>query len=242
MAVENFGIKGLTDEQVITSRKTHGANSFTYKEKNGFLEALKSILKEPMILILLVASSIYFITGNFGDGIFMVAAIILVGSISLYQDSRSRKALEKLKNLTEPNCKVIRNGVTIEIPSEELVIGDSLIVEEGTMIPADATIVHSNDFSVDEATLTGESLSVFKETSSTNNTIFTGTIVASGLAIATVTAIGNHTQLGKIGNSLDNIEDEKTPLELQIANFVKQMAIWGGITFLLVWGINYFNS
>ena len=242
MAVENFGIKGLTDEQVVTSRKTHGANSFTYKEKNGFLEALKSILKEPMILILLVASSIYFITGNFGDGIFMVAAIILVGSISLYQDSRSRKALEKLKNLTEPNCKVIRNGVTVEIPSEELVIGDSLIVEEGTMIPADATIVHSNDFSVDEATLTGESLSVFKETSSTNNTIFTGTIVASGLAIATVTAIGNHTQLGKIGNSLDNIEDEKTPLELQIANFVKQMAIWGGITFLLVWGINYFNS
>ena len=242
MAVENFGIKGLTDEQVVTSRKTHGANSFTYKEKNGFLEALKSILKEPMILILLVASSIYFITGNFGDGIFMVAAIILVGSISLYQDSRSRKALEKLKNLTEPNCKVIRNGVTVEIPSEELVIGDSLIVEEGTMIPADATIVHSNDFSVDEATLTGESLSVFKETSSTNNTIFTGTIVASGLAIATVTAIGNHTQLGKIGNSLDNIVDEKTPLELQIANFVKQMAIWGGITFLLVWGINYFNS
>ncbi|MGP1993166.1 cation-translocating P-type ATPase [Zobellia laminariae] len=242
MAVENFGIKGLTDEQVVTSRKTHGANSFTYKEKNGFLEALKSILKEPMILILLVASSIYFITGNFGDGIFMVAAIILVGSISLYQDSRSRKALEKLKNLTEPNCKVIRNGVTVEIPSEELVIGDSLIVEEGTMIPADATIVHSNDFSVDEATLTGESLSVFKETSSTNNTIFTGTIVASGLAIATVTAIGNHTQLGKIGNSLDNIVDEKTPLERQIANFVKQMAIWGGITFLLVWGINYFNS
>ncbi|WP_368662390.1 HAD-IC family P-type ATPase [Zobellia laminariae] len=242
MAIENFGIKGLTDDQVVTSRKTHGANSFTYKKKNGFLEALKSILKEPMILILLVASSIYFITGNFGDGTFMVAAVILVGSISLYQDSRSRKALEKLKNLTEPNCRVIRNGVTVEIPSEDLVIGDSLIVEEGTMIPADATIVHSNDFSVDEATLTGESLSVFKDASSANNTIFSGTTVASGLAIATVTAIGNHTQLGKIGNSLDSIEDEKTPLELQIANFVKQMAIWGGITFLLVWGINYFNS
>ncbi|CAM4276202.1 cation-translocating P-type ATPase [Zobellia nedashkovskayae] len=242
MAVENFGIKGLTDEQVANSRKVHGANSFTYKNENGFLEAVKSILKEPMILILLVASSIYFITRNFGDGIFMVAAIILVGSISLYQDSRSRKALAKLKNLTEPNSKVIRNGVTMEIPSEELVVGDSLMVEEGTMVPADGAIVHSNDFSVNESILTGESLSVFKDASSANNSIFSGTTVASGLAIATITAIGNHTQLGKIGDSLDNIEDEKTPLELQIANFVKQMAIWGGITFLMVWGINYFNS
>ena len=242
MAVENFGIKGLTDEEVLKSRKTHGANSFTYKEKNGFLDALKSIVKEPMILLLLVASSIYFITGNHGDGIFMVVAILLVGSISLYQDSRSRKALEKLKNLTEPNCRVIRNGVTIEIPSEELVIGDSLIVEEGTMVPADGTIIHSNDFSVNESILTGESLALFKDASSIDNTIFSGTTVASGLAIATVTAIGNHTQLGKIGNSLATIEEEKTPLELQIANFVKYMAIWGGITFLLVWGINYYNS
>ncbi|SIS48433.1 Ca2+-transporting ATPase [Zobellia uliginosa] len=242
MAVENLGIEGLTDEQINRSRKTHGANSFTYKEKNGFLDALKGLLKEPMILLLLVASSIYFISGNFGDGIFMVTAIVLVGSISLYQDSRSRKALEKLKNLTEPNCQVIRNGKVVEIPSEELVVGDSLIVEEGTMVPADGTIVHSNDFSVNESILTGESLSVFKDVSSTDNTIFSGTTVASGLAIAVVTAIGNHTQLGKIGNSLNTIEDEKTPLELQIANFVKQMALWGGLTFLLVWGINYFNS
>ncbi|MDO6518664.1 cation-translocating P-type ATPase [Zobellia uliginosa] len=242
MAVENLGIEGLTDDQVNRSRKTHGANSFAYKEKNGFLDALKGLLKEPMILLLLVASSIYFISGNFGDGIFMVAAIVLVGSISLYQDSRSRKALEKLKNLTEPNCRVIRNGKVVEIPSEELVVGDSLIVEEGTMVPADGTIVHSNDFSVDESILTGESLSVFKDVSSTDNTIFSGTTVASGLAIAVVTAIGNHTQLGKIGNSLNTIEEEKTPLELQIANFVKQMALWGGLTFLLVWGINYFNS
>lgn len=242
MAVENFGIIGLSDTEVKKARKAHGTNTLTYKKENEFLDALKSIAKEPMVILLLVAAVIYFISGNFGDGIFLAAAIVLVGSISLYQDSRSRKAIEKLKSLTQPNCTVIRNGIVVSIPSEELVIGDSLMVEEGTIIPADGKIVHSNDFSVNESILTGESLSVFKDVDKSDHTIFSGTTVASGLAIATVTAIGNETQLGKIGKSMESIQDEKTPLELQIANFVKKMSIWGGVAFLLVWGINYFNS
>jgi Ca2+-transporting ATPase len=238
----DFGIKGLTDEAVKSSRKKHGENSLSYKKENGFLDALKSVAKEPMVILLMVASSIYFISGNNGDGIFMVAAIILVASISLYQDSKSRMALEKLKNLTQPNSQVIRNGVVVEIPSEELVVGDSLMVEEGNTVPADGTIVHSNDFSVNESILTGESLSVFKDASKMDHKIFGGTTVASGLAIATITEIGNSTRLGKIGKSLEGIEEEKTPLEKQISNFVKQMSIWGGIIFLLVWGINYLQS
>ena len=242
MSLENFGIKGLTNDQVIISRKTHGRNTLDYKKENSLLDALKSIVKEPMVILLVVASGIYFLSGNIGDGIFLAAAIVLVGSISFYQDSRSRKALEKLKDLTQPNSKVIRNGEEIEIHSAELVVGDSLIVEEGNIIPADGTIVHSNDFSVNESLLTGESLSVFKDISKSDNRIYTGTTVASGLAIATVTEIGNATELGKIGKSLESIEEEKTPLEIQIANFVKNMSIWGGITFLLVWGINYLKS
>ena len=83
-----------------------------------------------------------------GDGIFLSSAIILVSFISLFQDSRSRNALQKLKNLTQPNCTVIRNGKREVIKSEELVIGDSLIVEEGTSVTADGIIIHSNDFSV----------------------------------------------------------------------------------------------
>ena len=242
MAVENFGITGLSDMEVKNARKAHGTNTLTYKKENEFLDALKSIAKEPMVILLLVAAAIYFISGNLGDGFFLAAAIVLVSSISLYQDSRSRKALEKLKSLTQPNCTVIRNGEVVPIPSEELVLGDSLMVEEGTIIPADGKIVHSNDFSVNESILTGESLSVFKDTDKSDNDIFSGTTVASGLAIATVTAIGNETQLGKIGKSMESIQEEKTPLELQIANFVKKMSIWGGVAFLLVWGINYFNS
>lgn len=239
---EDFGITGLTDQQVDTSKKEHGLNSFNYKKENSFLNALKSIAKEPMVILLLIASSIYFITGNWGDGVFLASAIVLVASISLYQDSRSRRALENLKNLTNPKSKVIRNGAVIEIDSQDIVVGDFLMVEEGTTISADGFIVHSNDFSVNESILTGESLSVYKDATSTDNLIFTGTTVGSGLAIAQITAIGNSTKLGKIGKSLDDITEEKTPLELKIFNFVKLMSIWGGIIFLLVWGINYLRS
>ncbi len=238
----DFGTKGLSNDAVLKSRKSHGKNILDYKKESSFLNALKSILKEPMIILLAVASSIYFISGNAGDGIFLALAIVLVASISLYQDAKSQNALEKLKNLTQPNSKVIRNGALIEIHSHDLVIGDSLMVEEGNIIPADATITHSNDFSVNESILTGESLSVFKDADKLNNKIFTGTTVASGLAIATIIEIGNQTALGKIGKSLEAIKKEKTPLELQINNFVKKMSILGGITFLLVWGINFLKS
>ena len=242
MASNNFDIQGLTLDQVLEARKKHGLNLLNYKKQNGFLDALKSIAKEPMVILLLVASAIYFVSGKTGDGIFLSSAIILVAGISLYQDSRSRNALEKLKDFTQPKCKVIRNGEIQEIKSEEVVLGDSLIVEEGTSISADGIIVHSNDFSVNESILTGESLSVYKDKTKMGNLVFSGTTVASGLAVATVTAIGNETKLGAIGKSLEGIKEEKTPLELQISNFVKKMVMLGAVVFLIVWGINYFRS
>ena len=242
MSENNFNIKGLTDAEVLLARKKYGLNILLYKKENGFLDALKSLAKEPMLILLLLASSIYFITGDIGDGLFMVSAIILVSAISLYQDSRSRNALEKLKNFTQPHCKVIRNGIIVEIKSDELVVGDSLMVEEGTAISADAQIVQSNDFSVNESILTGESFAVSKDKNATDNFIYLGTSVASGLAIANVTAIGNATRLGKIGKSLEDIKEEKTPLELQINNFVKKMVVAGAAIFLIVWAVNYFQS
>ena len=242
MQTNHFGIQGLTSSQVLEARQKHGYNRLDFKEENGFLNALKQIAKEPMVLLLLVASCIYFISGNTGDGIFLASAIVLVATISLYQDSRSRNALEKLKTFTQPKCKVIRNGKAHEIKSEELVVGDSLMIEEGTSIVADGIIVHSNDFSVNESILTGESLSVAKDRTTEDNMVYSGTTVASGLAIATITAIGNETKLGKIGKSLEGIQEEKTPLELQISSFVKMMVTIGAIVFIIVWVINYFRS
>ena len=238
----DFNFKGLNETEIINSRKQYGSNTFNHQKQNTFLDAFKTIVKEPMVILLFVAATIYFITGNWGDGLFLASAIILVGSISFYQDSRSRKALEKLKDLTQPNSKVIRNGKIEYIPSGDLVIGDFLIVDEGSTIPADGKIVHSNDFSVDESILTGESLSIYKDSEKTDNLIFAGSTVVSGLAIAVINKIGNETKLGKIGKSLESINEEQTPLELQISNFVKLMSLWGGAIFLLVWGINYIRS
>jgi P-type Ca2+ transporter type 2C len=211
MASNNFNIQGLSDEQVLTARASHGSNRLTYKRQNGFLDALISVIKEPMVILLLVASGIYFISGAVGDGVFLASAIVLVSAISLYQDSRSRNALAKLKDFTQPVCSVIRNGQTIRIKSEDLVIGDSLIIEEGASIAADGIIVHSNDFSVNESILTGESLAAYKDKTSEDNLVYQGTTVASGLAIAVITAIGSGTKLGKIGKSLENIQEENTP-------------------------------
>ncbi|MCB0704840.1 MAG: cation-translocating P-type ATPase [Saprospiraceae bacterium] len=242
MSIDNFGMSGLSSEQVLESRQKFGDNQIYYKKHSGFLDGLKSLAKEPMILLLLVAATIYFVSGNQSEGIFMVLAIILVASISLFQDSRSRNALEKLKAYSQPNCKVIRNGEIVEIKVRDLVVGDKLVVEEGITIPADGTIIHSNDFSANESVLTGESLSVYKDAESVDNAIFRGTTVSTGLAVATVTKIGNATKIGQVGESLDRITEEKTPLEIQISDFVKKMVIAGAGIFLIVWAINYYRS
>ena len=242
MPIANFDIRGLTSEEVLRSRAANGKNILMGKKDLWFFKALKSLAQEPMVILLLVASVLYFLTGNVGDGIFLAAAIIMVSAISLYQDGHSRNALENLKAFVQPNCKVIRNGKVVEIKSEEVVIGDHLMVEEGTTIAADGIIIHSNDFSVNESVLTGESLSVYKDSKENNNKIYKGTTVASGLSIAIITAIGNNTEMGKIAKSLETIKEEKTPLENQINNFVKKMVIVGSIVFLIVWGFNYYNS
>jgi len=242
MTQVNHSLQGLSIEEVNQSRKKNGANSLEHQDKNNFLFSLIEMIKEPMFLLLLLATSIYFITGEYSNGIFMVIAVVLVSTISLYQESKSRNAIEELKKLSQPKSKVIRNGEVIEIPSEEIVLGDFIQTEEGSFIPADGKIMQSNDFSVNESILTGESLAIFKNEKSEINQIFQGTLVASGLAICEVTAIGNQTQLGKIGKSLEAIAEEKTPLQVQIGDFVKKMSIVGLVIFAIVWAINFYNS
>lgn len=233
---------GLTDEQVAVQRQRYGSNILNYETESGLRSAIRRIIKDPMIILLLLASSIYFISGKTGDGIFLSMAIIFQTSISLYQYTRSKRALEKLKDLSQPTSKVIRNGRTAQIRSESIVVGDTLLVEEGSLITADGAITQSHDFSVNESILTGESLPVLKTSSSKDNTVYSGTTVASGMAYVTATAIGNSTRLGAIGKSIANIQEEKTPLEKQIANFVRNMALAGAGVFLIVWIMNYWHS
>lgn len=227
-------LKGLTDAEVASSREEHGYNRLETIKKETWLGLLLGILKEPMLILLICVSVLYVVIGDYGEAAFMFVAIVAVTAISFYQDNRSKKALEELEKLNEPLSKVIRNARIVEIPTFEIVVGDLCITEEGNLINADGKIVHSNDFSVNESALTGESFSVFKDSRSEDKTVYSGTITVSGLAVFEVEKIGNETKVGKIGQSILNMKEEPSPLQIQISNFVKGMAIIGVIIFLAV--------
>ncbi|MBZ4191646.1 cation-translocating P-type ATPase [Niabella beijingensis] len=234
--------KGLTERQVIASRKQYGYNQMGKVNKGSWLELLMGVLKEPMLILLFAISIIYVLIGDYGEASFMFFAIIAVSAISFYQDNRSKKALEALERLNEPLSVVIRTSAVVQIPTHEIVVGDLCITEEGKMINADGRIVHSNDFSVNEASLTGESLSVFKNSNAEDNKVYSGTVVVSGLAIFEVEKVGKETRIGKIGESIAGIKDETSPLQLQIRRFVKVMAITGIVIFLIVCAFNYYHT
>jgi len=234
-------LQGLSDEEVQSSREKYGLNKIEVTHRGAF-EMLLDILKEPMLILLFAISIIYVIVGDYAEALFMFVAIVAVSAISFYQDNRSKKALEELEKLNEPLSTVIRGGKIIKLPTHEIVVGDLCITEEGKMINADGRIVHSNDFSVNEASLTGESFSVFKNPEKGNNQIYSGTITVSGLAVFEVEHIGKQTKIGQIGDSIMTIKEESSPLQIQIRQFVKWMAIAGIIIFLMVWGYSYLQS
>lgn len=235
-------LKGLSDNEVASSRNRYGYNQIDTDRKGAYAKLLIDILKEPMLILLFAVSAIYLIIGDYGEALFMFLAIVAVSAISFYQDNRSKKALKALEKLNEPLSVVIRNARVLEIPTREIAVGDLCIIEEGKMINADGHIVHSNDFSVNEASLTGESLSVFKSNETEDKAVYSGTLSASGLAVFEVEKIGEETRLGKIGVSISGIKEEASPLQLQIRRFVKTMAFIGIAIFLMVCAVNYYHT
>src|SRR5690606_31773410 len=233
---------GLSEQEHGNSRVKYGYNQFDPIERNTWYTMILDILKEPMLILLIAVAVIYVIVGNYSEAIFMLGAITAVSGISFYQDSRSKKALEALEKLNEPLTYVIRSGKVKQIPTHEIAVGDLCIIEEGKMINADGKIVHSNDFSVNESSLTGESFSVFKSPDTEDKKVYSGTLVVSGLAVFEVEKIGAETQLGKIGKSIQDITGERSPLHVQISKFVKWMAILGIVVFLIVWAYSFWES
>jgi Ca2+-transporting ATPase len=238
--IEN--ITGLSESEIPGLREKYGKNSFHLEKQRRFLHVLKDIIREPMFILLMIACSIYFILRQPTEGIMMLVAICLVTAISLYQDIRSTKALQALKKYTAPEVTVIRNSITKNIPSEDLVPGDVILLEEGNNVPADATILQENDLSVNESIITGESLPVEKDEDAGNSFIYQGTTINTGKCYALVTATGNNTILGKLGKTIDTYVTSKTLLQHQVNRFVRSLAIFGIIAFLLIWLINYLKS
>jgi len=233
---------GLSTEQVIRQRERFGANKLTSNEPAPWILMVKSVVMEPLFLILLVTAAIYLLLGKYDDAIILIIAILLVSAISIFQETRSSRAEKALRQYIEPKIKVFRNGQIEVIEGIDLVVGDIFQLADGDMVPADSKIIEGHDLSVNESILTGESSALYKDAKSGDAALFQGTLILSGYGVAEVTAVGIHTKLGKIQQSLAGIVHEKTPIQQQIHGFVKSMVQLGLLAFLAIWVIQYYIS
>lgn len=234
-------VTGLTDQQVEESRRLHGGNILQTGRRHTILRAVGRALKEPMLILLFAASAVYFISGSIADGLFMVFAIVMVSIISLYQESRSRNAIRAIKQLSQPKIKLIRNRTTGKFPIEEIVVGDYFIVEEGEIVPADGTIIQANDFSLNEAIITGESFPIARSALK-DNLVLRGTQVLTGSAVCQATRTGMQTRIGQIGKSIEDVQPAHSPLQVQLKDFVRKMALTGIAIFIAIWLVGFLRT
>ncbi|HTQ63841.1 MAG TPA: cation-translocating P-type ATPase [Puia sp.] len=233
---------GLKNSDLAGLINQFGKNIFRREKQNRIFRIIWEVLKEPMFLLLFAACSLYFILGKSDEGFLMLSGMFFVAAISVFQELKSSKALEALKQYTEPKVTVIRDGNEQVILSENLLPGDIMILEEGNRIPADAVVIQSNDLTINESILTGESAPVDKSILPEQNKIFQGTTINSGKCYARVTSTGNRTVLGKLGKAVDVISSSKTLLQEEISRFIKIMATFGFTAFLMIWLINYIKN
>src|SRR3989338_6858742 len=230
--------KGLSGEEASALLKSHGFNEIAVKPRQTPLQIFVSQFKSILAVLLILASLASLFLGDLVDGVLILLIIAINGILGFIQEYKAEQAIAALGKMTVSSARVVRDGIEQKIESRELVPGDIIILEQGDKIPADCTLVHSTHFEVNEASLTGESLSVEKnhEKESTNK-IFLGTIVAKGRGRAFVTTTGIQTRFGQIAKKLSKIEDTATPLEKKINTLAKQLgflALMGAITVFIV--------
>lgn len=197
-----------------------------------------------MFLLLLVAAGVYFFLQETTEGFFMIGAIALISAISWYQSSRARKALDVLNSYTQVKSKVIRDDEVIEIPRDSIVPTDLVVIAEGDLIPVDGELVAANDLSVNESILTGEAFAVVKQTGGTGEEeqIYQGTLVLSGQGVVRAGAVGHQTRIHQIGRAIDELDQQKSVLQVQVDHFVKRMAILGTAVFFLILLIDFVRT
>jgi Ca2+-transporting ATPase len=231
--------KGLNDAQVQELRAKYGLNEIPLADRKNFLKILASVITQPMFALLLLAAFIYLLIGNFEDAALLAGFIVLSIGLTAYQEFKSEKAIEALKDLSSPRALVMRDGQAQRIAGKEVVIGDLLILTEGDRIAADASLIKSNDLLADESLLTGESEPVEKKI---GHLVHSGCMVVRGGGTATVKAIGLNTEMGKIGKSLQTIEEPDSPLQADIRALIKRFAVLSialAILVCLIKGIFY---
>jgi Ca2+-transporting ATPase len=238
------GPQGLTEQEAARRLAEHGPNKLPEQAKKSALLRILEQLANPLVVTLLVAAGIAIFVGftaaahesflsRFGDAIAILLIVVLNAFLGYYQERRAEAALEALQKLSAPSARVRRSGKIMVIPAEELVPGDLLELEAGDAIPSDARLVQTIDLATEEAALTGESTSLQKDAAALcavdapladrATMVFLGTTIVRGKGRAVVTGTGVGTELGKIGQMIAQVGEQKTPLEERLDQFGGQI-------------------
>lgn len=209
---------GLTTIEAEKRLLTDGPNLLPSAKPRNLLQRFIGVVREPMLTLLVAAGLINFLVSEPLDAAVLMLTVCIVVGISLYQSSRTEKALDALRDLSSPRALVIRDGVEIRIAGRDVARGDLVILSEGDRVPADGRLVSASNLSVDESMLTGESLSLYKKI---GDSVFSGTLIVTGYGQALIENTGAKTELGKIGTALQSIEIERTHLQKEVDGLVR---------------------
>ena len=222
---------GLSQAEANARLSSDGENVIPSENRSTLLKQIILIMSEPMLILLIAAGAINFLLAEILDALMLMVTVVIVIGISIYQARRTENALYALKQLTAPYATVIRDGVQQRISSNQIVVGDLLLLFEGDRVSADAELIESSTLAADESTLTGESVPVDK---SNGHLVFSGTLITRGHGKAIVTSTGTNSQLGKIGKSLQEIPFERSQLQRDVDQLVRIIGVLGLITVVSV--------
>jgi len=236
---------GLSEEEARLRLEKHGPNELPAQRKRSLLAIVLEVVREPMFIMLIVAGGLYLLLGDASEAIMLLGFVFVVMGITIIQSRRTERALDALKDLSSPRALVIRGGVHRRIPGREVVQGDWLVLAEGDRVPADALLRQGINLSLDESLLTGESAPVRKLASATDtklqrpggedlSSLFSGTLVSAGQGIAEVASTGIHSELGRIGQALQQVKPEATSLQKDAARLVRMFALVGLAAFVVM--------
>ena len=245
-------MNGLSKEEVKTRRERYGKNALAEEKKKGVIQVFLEQFKDLLVIILIAAGIISLVSGQAESTLVIFAVIILNAVLGTFQHFKAEKSLEGLKKLSAPSAKVIRDGVKIEIPSDEIVLGDILVLEAGDLVNADARIIENFSLKVNESSLTGEAEGVEKfadiidkeevALGDRKNMVFSSSLVTYGRATAVVTATGMNTELGKIAALLNQTKQRKTPLQISLDKFSKKLAVIILVICAIVFGLSIYRQ
>ncbi len=232
---ETKKLKGLSCAQAEKQLKIDGYNELPSAKKRSIFKIIAEVFKEPMFFLLIAGSAAYLFLGSADEAIILLASVFIILGITIYQENKTENALDALRGLSSPRALVVRGGEQKRIPGREVVKNDIVIVNEGDRVSADAILLWARNLLADESLLTGESVSARKTSSSgvddeyrwpggdDSAFLYSGSLIVQGQGVARIIAAGANTEIGKIGKSLKEIKEEKTPLQKQTGKIVRSI-------------------